>query len=345
MSKFAKVLLIILYFIPTIFLVLAVLDKLLLINPTAQTVSEIKTETVLETPSNELTLMVTGDIMLGRTVMTKSIEEMSWEYPVTYVAERLSRSDITFSNLENPIIADCPIHTSGFTFCSPPESLGTLTKSGVNIVTIANNHTLNYGREGLSETKFHLKNNEILSTGTGEIEVIEIKGYKLGFIGLDLVTNEFESEMISFIKESKDKADFLILGVHWGAEYQPKGGLMQQKWANEFVKAGVDLIIGHHPHWVQDAECIDKATQESLSHLEREVLLKPGILMESCPDNSVRVYYSLGNFIFDQMWSEETKKGLAVEITIKDGVISKEEMLPVYMNNWAQPEFVINNEN
>ena len=78
------------------------------------------------------------------------------------------------------------------------------------------------------------------------------------------------------------------------------------------VDSGVDVIVGHGPHWVQDVEYI----------------------------NNKPVYYSLGNFIFDQMWSEETKKGLAVKLIFEGDKLIKEERLPIYMSSWAQPEFI-----
>ena len=86
----------------------------------------------------------------------------------------------------------------------------------------------------------------------------------------------------------------------------------QRDWATFMVEAGADVIAGHHPHWVQEIEYIDE----------------------------VPVYYSLGNFVFDQMWSEETKKGLVVKLTFEDGEIVNEELLPTYMSFHAQPEFV-----
>jgi poly-gamma-glutamate synthesis protein (capsule biosynthesis protein) len=86
----------------------------------------------------------------------------------------------------------------------------------------------------------------------------------------------------------------------------------QRRLARELVALGADVIVGHHPHWVQDHETI----------------------------SGVPVYYSLGNLIFDQMWSEETKKGLVVRLTFENKKQINEELLPVYMKNHAQPQFV-----
>lgn len=343
MSKLSKILILFLYIVPTVFL-LYTLSNSLFFKKTKTVVSYIDNQHQPITDSSsinkETKIIFTGDVMLGRTVMTKSIEKGNWKYPVENISEKISDADITFINLENPVVQNCPEHYSGFKFCSPPESLQALKTLGVDIMTLANNHTLNYGQRGLEETLSYLANNDIKAVGTGELEVVEFNDNKFGFLGFDLVTNNLSDLMTSIISDSDSKVDFLIVGVHWGAEYQPSGGVMQRDWAKEMVKAGADLIIGHHPHWVQDAECIDKDNLQPVSQINREELLTPGSFAEICLANSVRVYYSLGNFVFDQMWSEETRRGLAVEITLEDNKIIREHMLPVYMHNWAQPEWV-----
>jgi poly-gamma-glutamate synthesis protein (capsule biosynthesis protein) len=82
------------------------------------------------------------------------------------------------------------------------------------------------------------------------------------------------------------------------------------------IASGADIISGHHPHWIQTTEEID------------------GKL----------VYYSLGNFVFDQMWSEETKTGLMVKLLIDEDDIKELKQHKVYMENWAQPKVLENNE-
>jgi len=264
----------------------------------------------------EITIFTTGDVMLGRTVMIKAYERENYLFPFEKVADEMRDADITFFNLENPVMENCPYHSSGYTFCARSKMLDGLVFSGVDVVNLANNHILNYGNKGFEETRQHLGERNILATGTGELIIIERRGVVFGFLGFDKAqqTNpKLTQAEIDLVRGSDMQVDVLIVSMHWGVEYQDKALPGVRTLAKEIVGYGADLIVGHHPHWVQDWEFIDG---------------KP-------------VFYSLGNFIFDQMWSEETKKGLAVKLTYdEDGNLADYELLPTYMSSWSQPEFV-----
>ncbi len=144
-----------------------------------------------------------------------------------------------------------------------------------------------------------------------DLELTNVKDIKVGFIGLDLVDKGLTPELLSLIKEASSKVDVLMVAPHWGIEYKDKANAVQKDYAKKIVENGADLIVGSHPHWVQDSEYISG---------------KP-------------VYYSLGNFVFDQPWSQQTKKGLAVKFFFKGNKLIKEELMPIYMRNHAQPEW------
>lgn len=277
------------------------------------------------TPSGrgDTTLLIAGDVMLGRTVMAKTYEADDYIYPFRKVSDTLHQADITFINLENPVIESCRPHEGGFIFCTTPEMLEGLIVSGIDVVSLANNHTLNYGKSGLDETLEQLKKAGILATGVGNLVEVERNGVVFGFLGFDKSqqTNpKLTEDEIGLIVESDSQVDVLVVSMHWGVEYQDKALPGVRSLAEEIVGYGADLIVGHHPHWVQDWEFIETDGQGG----------KP-------------VFYSLGNFIFDQMWSEETKKGLAVELIYdKEGNLVNYELLPTYMSSWSQPEFVKN---
>ena len=99
--------------------------------------------------------------MLGRTVMTTSLDKNDPIYPFRNVYGRLEEADVVFVNLENPIIANCPRKLTGLVFCADPRMLAGLIFSGIDIVSLANNHTRNYGEKGLTETKKYLTDNGI----------------------------------------------------------------------------------------------------------------------------------------------------------------------------------------
>jgi len=265
------------------------------------------------TVNTQTTLIFTGDIMLGRSVMGASLDANDVYYPFRNTAEFLKSADITFANLENPIVDDCKRHVGGFKFCTTPEISNGLNFSGIDIVTLANNHSGNYGNEGLVQTKKTLNEIDIKSVGYGNLEILEKNGIKFGFLGFNYTfTKENLENDLRFIKESDSKVDVLIVVNHWGEEYKSMANSLQTTVAKKMVDAGADAIIGHHPHWVQNYEEIDG---------------KP-------------VYYSLGNFVFDQMWSEETKKGLVVKMTFEGKDLIKREEFKTYTPKIGQPEII-----
>lgn len=262
--------------------------------------------------NQEVEIILTGDIMLGRTVMTKSLDLKDPVYPFRKVVGELESADIVFINLENPIVVNCPRTYEGLKFCTTPAMVEGLVFAGIDVVSLANNHTRNYGAEGLNQTIVVLNKNSISTTGLGNLATKEVKGTNFGFLGFDFLSQKPTEGNFNLVSKSKEQVDVLIVGVHWGAEYREEPAEIQKEWARKLVEFGADVVVGHGPHWVQGEEYINE---------------KP-------------VYYSLGNFIFDQMWSEETKRGLVMKLTFRGEELIKEEKLPIYMSSWAQPEFV-----
>ncbi|MCS7092635.1 MAG: CapA family protein, partial [Patescibacteria group bacterium] len=176
-------------------------------------------------------------------------------------------------------------------------------------------HTMNYGAKGLVETRKILAETGIRYTGVGEIEIIVSNGVTFGFLGFDKsqipkpVLTQAEKELIS---EANIKVDVLIVSMHWGVEYQDYANSGQRDLAKEIVDLGADVIIGHHPHVVQDYEEIA----------------------------GVPVFYSLGNFVFDQMWSEKTKKGKLVKIVFENTQIVGIKEYNTYIEKIGQPIIV-----
>lgn len=230
----------------------------------------------------------------------------------------MAHTDTTFINLEKPIIENCPRGTTGFTFCAPPTLLSGLTFSGVDLVSLANNHTLNYGKAGFVETKKHLGDKAIGYVGDNNLETFQVGDVKLGFLGFEKsqqVSPKLTETEKNLISESNAKVDILIVSMHWGVEYQDKALPGVTNLAHEIVDLGADVIVGHHPHWVQNIENY----------------------------NGVPIYYSLGNLVFDQMWSERTREGLLVKLTFEGDKIVKEEFVKTYMEDRAQPVIITGN--
>jgi poly-gamma-glutamate capsule biosynthesis protein CapA/YwtB (metallophosphatase superfamily) len=289
--------------------------------------------TITPSPS-KTTIIFTGDVMLGRTTEITTREKKNFNYPFLKVADVLKQADLTFVNLENPITKDCEPFRTGFIFCANPEMLAGLTFSGVDMVTLANNHTHNHGQIGIDQTVQFLNEKEIGYTGLGNLATKQVNNVTFGFLGFDkaqLGDPQLTKEEKQLLLDSDKKVDVLIVAMHWGVEYKSVALLGVRKLAKELVELGADVVIGSHPHWVQDREYISE--QGSILQKERT---DPVIDIKGYKP----IYYSLGNFVFDQMWSEETRKGLVVRLTFDGKELEKEDLLPIYIKDRGQPEFV-----
>jgi len=259
----------------------------------------------------ETTIILTGDIMLGRSVMQTSLSKSDPNYPFRAVADTLQKTDLVFGNLETPVVENCPETTSGMIFCADPEMLSGLKFAGIDIVSIANNHTKNYGENGFAQTEKYLTEEGISYVGAENLVIREVKGSKFGFLSFSFVDNKPTALDYQLVRDSKSRVDVLLVMVHWGNEYNPDPTFSQKEIADNLIKTGADVVVGAHPHWVQGVDTVGG---------------KP-------------IFYSLGNFVFDQAWSEETKTGLAIRLTYRDNKLSKIEEMPVYMENFAQPKW------
>lgn len=246
----------------------------------------------------KVTILFVGDIMLGRGVETYR-KKYGEDYPFEKISSFLETFDIVFANLEGPIVTNhrkTPDWNTNFSFDSSVAKL--LKKHSINIVSLANNHTLDRGAQGFEDTRKYLSEVGIESMGhpkeAREQYVLSknINGLKMVFLGFQTVIGKWpEEEAYNFVeKEAQDKDSFIIVTMHFGTEYQGKANKTQEKIAHEFIDRGADLIIGHHPHVVQNIE----KYQDRL------------------------IVYSLGNFIFDQWFSKETQEGLGVELELKE---------------------------
>ncbi len=283
---------------------------------------------------NELTLMAFGDIMLSRNVAAK-MKQYGNDYPFLKVRDALKSADIVFANLENPITPGPEIKTGQMVFHANPGSEQTLKDAGVTIVSLANNHTPNFGAKGLTDTVKYLDAVGIDHVGAGKNTQDASKpvftstnGIKIAWLAYnspDVVPTSYAAasnrpgtnfmnidRMAIAVKEAKMSADLVIVSMHAGTEYKPTPNKTQTAFARAAIDAGAELVIGHHPHVVQTME----------------------------EYKGKFIFYSLGNFVFDQMWSRETREGLGIKIMLaKDGV-KNVTFLPLVIDDYAQPHFV-----
>jgi poly-gamma-glutamate synthesis protein (capsule biosynthesis protein) len=265
--------------------------------------------------SKKVTLIATGDIMPGRLVNFRSLQMDDFTWPYLKVADFLKKGDLTFVNLEAPLVKECTSTQTGMLFCGDQRNIGGLLVSGVNIVNIANNHASNHGSQGVSETVALLTDNNILVTGVKGPVYKEVKGTKFAFLGYnDLgkesgISNTDDEKIKNEISQAKKNADIVAVAFHWGNEYSSRPSDRQVYLGHLAINAGADLIIGNHPHWIQPIEIY----------------------------KGKAITYSHGNFIFDQMWSKKTREGVVGIYTFYGKKLVDIEYRPIRIENYGQP--------
>lgn len=254
-------------------------------------------------------MVFVGDIMFDRGVEASVNRNYNGDFSKLFEKVTIVRdADIAFANLEGPVTDKGNNVGSKYSFQMNPRVLPVIKNTGFDIVSFANNHVGDWNIEGFTDTLKRLNEINLAFTGAGttkpeaeQVKIIEKNGIKIGFIAFsDVGPNWIAAKETSpglliasdpnrteIIKNAKSQVDFLIVSYHWGTEYKPFND-RQKTLAESSIDAGADLIIGHHPHVIQDyAEY-----------------------------NGKLIFYSLGNFMFDQPFSSETLHGLVVDLTI-----------------------------
>lgn len=269
-------------------------------------------------PSHVRTVITTGDVIPARHVDV-TIRRMNddFMYPVEATKDITSDADITVINLEAPLIADCPYSDEGFTFCGRPGFVPSLVAAGVDVVTMENNHITNYGPDGFNETAQHLEAAGIKWADRDTPAIVDVRGLKFGFVAFNGVGETIDrAAMQAKIAELRPQVDVLAVAFHWGKEYvsipDVEPGIANDsppEIAHLAVDAGADLVIGNHPHWVQGVELY----------------------------KGKYIAYAMGNFIFDQMWSYETRASVLGKYTFYDNQLISVQYMPMLIENFAQP--------
>jgi poly-gamma-glutamate synthesis protein (capsule biosynthesis protein) len=275
----------------------------------------------------QVSLIAVGDIMLGdhplyvgRGVGAK-IKQKGPTFPFSEVASNLKEGDVIFGNLE-AVLSNRGIDSkrlSSVSMRAAPEAVEGLTYAGFNILSLANNHILEHGEDAVSETMTILSRHDIKYVGVDtditkarEPLIVDAKGIKIAFLAYCLIPDKTAyisindpQEICSDVRKAKPQADVVVVSLHWGNEFMEKPSPSQVRLAHQIIDAGASVILGHHPHVLQGVETYKK-----------------GIIA-----------YSLGNFIFDQIFLEETRYGVILECLLsKDGAVGY-KLLPTYTDD------------
>ena len=273
-------------------------------------------------PTKIRTLLVTGDIIPARGVNYFATVKHDFLWPFRPTADYTKNADITYISLESPLFAGCPVSpASSFTFCGDARFVDGLTFMGAKVANLANNHLSNYGAEGITATDQLLQSHGIQTSGLGPVAVIDVRGIKFGFIGFNGVGRAIDQVALKAgIARARQQADIVVVQFHWGKEYErqpmPDPGVPTPDdpvtIGHEAIDWGADIVIGNHPHWYQGVE------------------VYKGKL----------ITYAHGNFVFDQMWSEETREGVIGTYTFYGTQLVAASWKPVRSYDYGQPVFM-----
>jgi poly-gamma-glutamate synthesis protein (capsule biosynthesis protein) len=287
-----------------------------------------------------VSILFLGDVMLSRGVANQIEKNNDLYFPFQYIKEELLNNDFVFANLESPIIEGRKINAGEMFFRTNENIIPILKEMNFSIVSLANNHMLDMGQKGLLNTLKILTENNIQYVGAGENyekahepKILEKNGIKFAFLAYNdddviLATNEATNDRAGTafmgleglkkdVVNAKLLSDFVIVSMHSGNEYQTESNQRQINFSHTAIDNGADLVIGHHPHIIQKYE------QYKNGH----------------------IFYSLGNCIFDQMWSEETREGVMIKVAFLKEGIEKMEATPFLIENFSQPRIINREDN
>lgn len=283
--------------------------------------------------TEKFTMTFVGDILLDKNYLPDEV------YPFKYVEKILHESDITAGNLE------CPVSTRGYPnqaknpasvssgreyiFRASPKMAESLSIAGFDVMSLANNHTMDYGPDALMDTLdfLHSFNTGAIGAGKNIYDArspyyIQVKNTLVAFLayseivpysygatqyspGISVASMDYKRNYFcEDIKKAKENADIVVIYFHWGEERSFYADRIQKDFARRAVDMGADLVIGTHPHVIQGME-----------------RYKNGLIA-----------YSLGNFVFDP-YGENSRETIILQCIFKNEILSDINIIPVYIQS------------
>jgi poly-gamma-glutamate synthesis protein (capsule biosynthesis protein) len=261
------------------------------------------------------TILFAGDMMFDRTIRIAMREEGD-DHVFSCLPASLWNQDLIVANLEGPITTNrstsegsAPGSAENFSFTFSTSTATLLARHNIRLVNLGNNHILNFGNDGAAETLVWLKaagvdyfGDPLAPSEDSRVARREVGGIPFSFVSWSDWTGGKEEDVLRQISAERAMGRMVVVYTHWGDEYVPPNARVRAL-AKRFVDAGAEIVIGSHPHVV----------------LEKETY------------QGKEIYYSLGNFVFDQYFTEEVRTGLLVRVIFdSEGVLSIEE-IPTYL--------------
>lgn len=287
-----------------------------------------------QTEPQKTSIIFTGDILPTRWVSKRAHDNNDMSYAFREIYNTTVDADFTVADLECPFAETGPYQELGTIFRGDPELVEGLNLAGIDAVNLANNHLGDSQQAGMKFTFDLMNKNNIGFFGAGinqteshKAYIKEVNGVKIAILGYadqDFTPVSYEaddkyaglnlmniSKMQEDVKNAKNQADFVVVSMHAGTEYTYNPDPDQIEFAHSAIDAGADMIYGHHPHVVQAIEVY----------------------------NGKPIFYSLGNFVMDQI-EENTRQGFLLEIKLIYNKISDIRLMPYHIYDWSQPKLV-----
>jgi len=213
-------------------------------------------------PKN-FTVTLAGDTTLGSTddlrkrddCFERVAEEKGYGWFFSGLTELFATDDMTLVNFEGTLTEETQKKDKKFNFKGPAEYTDILTLGSVEAVTVANNHTLDYGTKGRDDTIANLESAGITVSGNGTLGVFEKNGVKVGMTGYCFPYKDGKKDISKDVKALREMGcQIVIASFHWGSEYREDFTGEQRSIGRAAIKAGADIVVGHHPHIVQGIE-------------------------------------------------------------------------------------------
>jgi poly-gamma-glutamate capsule biosynthesis protein CapA/YwtB (metallophosphatase superfamily) len=288
------------------------------------------------------TVTFVGDVMLGRRVAAANPGDPA--APLRAMRGFLHGSDLTVGNLESTLSTAGQPQQGDDSFAADPRVLPAMARLGFDALSLANNHTGDYGTAALVRTVAAFRDSGISSFGAGRDlraatrpVVLERHGIRFGFLGFNAIGETPRASrarpgalsvrmpprtgplnrgdlarVLADVRRLDRRVDVVTVMPHWGTQYTHDVGPLQRRVARRLVDAGADLVIGGHPHWVQDVEHYRGAT----------------------------IAYSLGNFVFDMDFMKETMDGVALTATFRGDRLRGVALTPYRLDRRFAPHVV-----
>jgi hypothetical protein len=314
-------------------------------------------------PAGEWTMLVAGDVGVDRGVAlairrhrgrvdypydggtarivgTTCCSAFGWRTPVIRrtgdagaVRDLIRSADLALANLEGPTPARHSFHATGTVFTGDPALVAGLARAGFDVLSLANNHAGDAGGTGIFQTVRALDRIGIAHAGAGRNlvlarrpAIVDVRGVRIAVLAYDTIapgraatagrpgTARLTAKAVraDVAAARAAGADVVIVFPHWGVEYTRTPSASQRRLAHAAIDAGADLVIGNHPHWVQAME-----------------------VYRGRP-----IWYALGNFTFDQDWSEPTMTGITLELTFRGSQLVQAWMRPHVLVGGVQPNLL-----